>query len=233
MELPERERSFLKPLLDRSTVKTENFIREAHQAIVNGLVGKLQTPNDTCQLVAMALSLLLTNVLRGALPETLSLDVLFVEETQRGFESVCILGVSFIVARNWIGKDKSIMNELKTRLYGLLGFPGSRMDDIANQIALLASRKRGQPLSGDERAVLRNSVDKIVHPQHPIYMGVKRRLGSSLTQYILDGRFCTAEIHGAGLAPLAEELESMFGACKRLWVHHWTVHKERYQLLLQ
>lgn len=223
-DLPNREKQLFDSILDETLIKTRTWIETMQ---------KVAKFSGDCELVATGLSMIITNSMQVPVPETLSLDVHRIHELQRGFEGMLILGTSLTVSKKWVGKDTNTINELKIRLHGLLGFPGSRMDDISNQIALVASRKMGFPLKEDNRKLLKSVIDKVVHPKHPIYIGIKQRLSTCLVEYMLRGAIDQEKLTGCGLNVLGEELESLFVVCRRLWIHHWTVHKERYKILLQ
>jgi uncharacterized coiled-coil protein SlyX len=168
------------------------------------------------------------------IPETFALDAQRLLEIRDSFQDIAIITCAMMVLKHWTKRslNQVALNEIKTRLKRCLSSQQTKIDDIGNQILLVASRRRGTAISGPDRELLLKSVDRIRHPDNALYLMLKHRLGSILKSS-LEGKSISDSVYKkAGLETVQSDIEALISSSKHLWTVNYKIHGELYRQLL-
>lgn len=147
----------------------------------------------------------------NVLPETFKMDTTRLVTFYNSWQDITILGTILIVFRQISGPkchNDDIINA-KKGLWILLNDSDSTMSHITLQMASLASKLRGFPMSVKETSDLNVMVEKTLAPGSKLYELVQKRVGMHIENGLHHRKIDADLLTKHGLTTLREEIEDL------------------------
>ncbi|KAI9183665.1 Protein SOSEKI 1 [Blastocladiella emersonii ATCC 22665] len=172
---------------------------------------------------------LINNPSHPGLPETFRMDVSRITSHHNEYQDISIMAALLMLFKQACGKpgaagaaSATTLAATKQTLWILLNHPDTTMEHVALQLAKDAGAVRNRTMTAAETASLHRLVDTTLTFDHPLFVLLQRRVGSTLVGYLDAGGTMPPpdQLARVGLGELREELEDLGKKIKQLTDHN-------------